>query len=100
MANGKTRFETVEIDGQTYTREIQPESEVERYIESDKAMRRIGIRLDSYSARVEQGRKSVMAAAKDSQNHKGLCSRKAARARHARAEQRKLSREAKAENFS
>jgi len=69
-------YETVVIDGKKYTREIDTNDEqARRFMVSDKVQSSLGMRLDSYAARVEQGRKGPMGAAMQAQNHKnGLSS--------------------------
>jgi len=88
--------EKVCIDGKVYEREIDTnEAQVHRFMVSDQIMGRLGLRLDSYAARVEQGRKGPMASAMAARNHKNGKSRKAESAARARREQAKTNREGK-----
>jgi len=89
--------ETVTIDGQKLTRHIDANESkhIGRYIASEKKMNEIGIRLDSYAARVEKGRKGPMSGAIQAQNQKGGMSSNQRRAVKAEKEQGKLNRTAR-----
>jgi len=84
--------EKVVIDGKIFVRHIDSKenSKIERFIVGEKKMQEIGIRLDSYSARVEQGRKGPMAGAIQARNHKNGLSSNQRRAVKTEKEQRIL----------
>ena len=70
-------YQTVIIDGKKYTKEIdsQEDAAIRSFMVSDKVQASLGMRLDSYAARVEQGNSGPMSSAKNDQNHKnGLSS--------------------------
>jgi hypothetical protein len=86
------------IDGKIFEVHVDSREEqvISRYVASEKAMARIGIRLDSYSASTIKGRKSIMGGAMQARLCKGGMSSNQRRQRKIEREQAFLNRTANA----
>ena len=85
------------VDGIVYETEVDADEDAKTrsYISGQKVMADLGIRLDSYSARVEQGNCGPMGAAMSARNNKNGQSSNQRRANKAVKEQSKINREYK-----
>jgi len=82
------------VDGILYETEIDTvaDAKTRSYISGEKTMARLGVRLDSYSARVEQGNSGPMGSAMNARNNKNGQSSNQRRANKAKREQAALNR--------